>query len=169
MGSAHVVFTPPGIDTPQQSIQRSLAGASGVQLLDQLVRHSSVPKATSPLGAVHGLGPCRFRPPWVWYAPGINPPISCLRFGCPTSGPTILFRHVTPRPVTLPPCGGAGGTPRPRATILRVFILVLGHHGGCLWGVLPKGGGPGGLVGWGGVQVGPIGGYMPPNPSVGPS
>ena len=52
-----------------------------------------------------------------------------LRFSCPTSGPTIPFSHITPRSITCPRCGSAGGPPRPRATILRVFIPVPGHHG----------------------------------------
>ena len=128
MGSAHAVFAPPGFGTPQESIHGSLVWASAVQPLDQPFHHGSIHRATSPLGAVHGLGPCRFRSPRVWYAPGIDPPISRLRFGCPTAGPTIPFSHVTPRPVTRPRCGSAGGPPRPRATILRVFILVLGHQ-----------------------------------------
>ena len=150
MGSAHAVFAPPGFGTPRESIHRSLTCASAVQPLDQPFRHSSIPKATSPLGAVHGLGPCRFRSPRVWYAPGINPPISRLRFGCPTSGPTIPFSHGTPRPVNCPRCGSAGGPPCPRATILRVFILVPGHQ-------LPGGGGVGGRVGGIGSLAGGVG------------
>ena len=89
MGSAHAVFAPPGFGTPRESIPRSLACASAVQPLDQPFRQSSIHRATSPPGAVHGFSPCRFRSPRVWYAPGINPPISRLRFGCPTAGPTI--------------------------------------------------------------------------------
>ena len=102
MGSAHAVFAAPGFGTPRESIQPPLACASAVQPLDQPFRQSSISRATSPLGAVHGLGPCRFRSPRVWYAPGIDPTTSRLRFGCPTAGPTIpsklyLQSYLSPR------------------------------------------------------------------------
>ena len=131
MGLAHAVFPPPGVGMPRESIHRSLACASAIQPLDQPFRQSSILRATSPLGAVHGLGKCRFRSPRVWYDPGIDPPISRSRFGRPTAGPSIPFSHVTPRPVTCPRCASAGGPPRPRATIMRVFIPVPGHQWAC--------------------------------------
>ena len=110
-GSTHAVFAPPQFGMPRKSIHRSLACASAIQPLDQPFLHSSIPRATSPLGAVHGLGLCRFRSPRVGYAPGIDPPISCLRLGCPTAGPTILS-ELYPASY-LSPGGGTWARPMP--------------------------------------------------------
>ena len=111
MGSAHAIFAPPGFGTLRESIHRSLACASAFQPLDQPFRQSSIPRATSPLGEVHGLSPCRIRSPRVWYAPGIDLLISRLCFGLPTAGPTIPSK-LYPQSY-LSPGGGTWAQPMP--------------------------------------------------------
>ena len=52
MGSAHAVFAPPGFGTPRESIPRSLACASVVQLLDQPFRSATLRPGLLPVLAV---------------------------------------------------------------------------------------------------------------------
>ena len=55
------------------------------------VQRSSIPGATAPPAVTRHMGSAHaaIRSPRVWYALGIDPPISRLRLGCPTAGPII--------------------------------------------------------------------------------